>query len=152
VLLVPLAACSGSGTAPRCEAERTPVTLAVKAGPRTLCAELADTAGEQQQGLMFRTDLRPDSAMLFAPYPPDGGPPRDASFWMKNTPSALDIVFIRPDGTVARVAADTVPLSEEPIASGEPVAAVLELPAGRAAAMGLGEGDRVTWPKPAAAR
>jgi uncharacterized protein len=142
-----LAACSQT-PADRCAARpgTVAVTLAPKAGAKLVCAELADTVEEQRQGLMYRTDLPADGGMLFAPYPPDG-PPREASFWMKDTPSALDIVFLRADGSVARIAADTVPFSEEPIPSGEPVAAVLELPAGRAAAIGLAEGDRVTWPK-----
>ena len=95
---------------------------------------------------MFRTDLRPNGGMLFAPYPPDGGPPREASFWMRNTPSPLDIVFIRADGTIARIAENTVPFSEAPVPSGEPVAAVLEIPGGRTAELGIAEGDRVNWP------
>jgi hypothetical protein len=98
---------------------------------------------------MYRTDLKPDGGMLFAPYPPEGGPPREASFWMRNTPSSLDIVFIRADRTIARIAENTVPLSEAPVASGEPVAAVLEVPSGRMAELGVAEGDRVDWPAPA---
>jgi uncharacterized membrane protein (UPF0127 family) len=83
--------------------------------------------------------------MLFAPYPADGGPPREASFWMKDTPSPLDIVFIRQDGTIATIAEQTTPYSEVPVSSGEPVAAVLEIRGGRAAELGLAEGDRVRW-------
>jgi uncharacterized membrane protein (UPF0127 family) len=67
---------------------------------------------------------------------------------MRNTPSSLDIVFIRPDGTIARIAENTVPLDETPLASGEPVAAVLEVRGGRMAELGLGEGDRVQWTLP----
>jgi hypothetical protein len=84
--------------------------------------------------------------MLFWPYPPGGGAPRAASFWMKNTPTPLDIVFIRADGTIARIAENTIPFSETQVPSGEPVAAVLELVGGRAAELGIAEGDRVTWP------
>ncbi|MDE0880252.1 MAG: DUF192 domain-containing protein, partial [Sphingomonas bacterium] len=40
-----------------------------------------------------------------------------------------------------------VPFSEQPIPSGEPVTAVLELVGGRAAALGIAEGDMVSWPK-----
>lgn len=108
-------------------------------------AEVADTAELQEQGLMFRTDLGPQSAMLFAPYPPEG-PPRAASFWMRNTPTSLDIVFIRADGTIATIVENTTPYSTDPIPSGEPVAAVLELVGGRTAALGIAEDDRVTWP------
>lgn len=104
---------------------------------------------------MYRTDLKPDSAMLFWPYPPDGGPPRAANFWMKNTPTSLDIVYIRADGAIAHIAANAVPFSEEILPSGEPVAAVLEIVGGRADALGIAEGDHVDWPgrsaKPVAA-
>lgn len=126
--------------------EIVPVTVRSVDGAHVFRVELADTAEEQQRGLMYRTDLRPDGGMLFAPYPPGGGPPQETSFWMKNTPSPLDIIFIRADGTIARVAENTVPLSEAPVPSGEPIAAVLEIPGGRSAELGIGEGDRVEWP------
>ncbi len=64
---------------------------------------------------------------------------------MKNTPSPLDIIFIRADGTIATIAENTVPFSETPIPSGEPVAAVLEINGGRSAELGIAEGDKVTW-------
>lgn len=107
--------------------------------------EVAATEPQQQQGLMYRPPLAPDAGMLFAPYPPDGGPPRAANFWMRNTPSPLDILFIRPDRTIATVAENTVPFSETPVPSGEPVSAVLELGGGRAAELGIAAGDKVTW-------
>ncbi|WP_294322117.1 DUF192 domain-containing protein [uncultured Sphingomonas sp.] len=107
--------------------------------------EVAATEPQQQQGLMYRPPLSANAGMLFAPYPPDGGPPRAASFWMKNTPSPLDILFIRPDRTIATVAENTVPFSEAPVPSGEPVSAVLELGGGRAAELGIAAGDKVAW-------
>lgn len=102
--------------------------------------EVARTAEEQARGLMYREDLGPDEGMLF-PF----DPPRPASFWMKNTLIPLDMLFVRADGTIARIAANTVPLSLEQVAVSEPVAAVLELSGGRSAALGLRPGDRVTW-------
>jgi len=122
-----------------------PLTIASTNGTHAFTVEIAKTDAEQQRGLMFRTDLKPDGGMIFWPYPAGGGAPREANFWMKNTPSPLDIVYIRPDGTIARIAENTVPFSEVPIPSGEPVGAVLELMGGRAAALGIAEGDRVTW-------
>lgn len=107
--------------------------------------EVAATEPQQQQGLMYRPPLAHNAGMLFAPYPPDGGPPRAANFWMKNTPSPLDILFIRPDRTIATVAENTVPFSEAPVPSGEPVSAVLELGGGRAAELGIAAGDKVAW-------
>ena len=124
-----------------------PVTVTGSGGTHTFRVELAATAAAQENGLMYRTDLPPDGGMLFRPYPPEGGPPKQANFWMKNTPTALDIVFIRADGTIARIAENTVPFSEGMVPSGEPVAAVLELVGGRTAALGIAEGDRVSWPR-----
>jgi uncharacterized membrane protein (UPF0127 family) len=109
-------------------------------------AELACTEAEQLRGLMFRTDLVAGSAMLFAPYPPDGSEPREAIFWMKDTPSSLDILFVRADGTIARIAENIVPLSKTSIPSGEPVSAVLELRGGRVSELRIREGDLVSWP------
>ncbi|WP_443025409.1 DUF192 domain-containing protein [Sphingomonas sp. RB3P16] len=120
------------------------VTIVTSAGPRVFSVEHASTAAAQQRGLMYRTDIARDGGMLFAPYP-SKGPPREASFWMKNTPSPLDILFIRADGTIAHIAENTVPQSEARVRSGEPVAAVLELRGGRALDLGIAEGDRASW-------
>lgn len=105
-------------------------------------AEVAQSAAEQEQGLMHRRSLGPDRAMIF-PYQR----PQNASFWMKNTLIPLDIIFIRPDGTIARIAERTEPMSLEPIPSLEPISAVLEIAGGRAEALGIAAGDRVSWPR-----
>lgn len=130
---------------------RLTVTIHAAGGAHAFSVEVASTTEEQKRGLMFRTDIGPDQGMLFYPYPGDGGPPREANFWMKDTPTPLDILFIRPDGTIARIAENTPPFSEKPIPSGEPVGAVLELLGGRTAELGIAAGDRVDWPgrKPA---
>jgi len=126
-------------------AAKIQVTVHAKAGPRQFNVEVARTAAEQERGLMFRTNLPVDGGMLFAPYPAEGAGPREASFWMKNTPSPLDILFIRPDGTIAAIAENAVPYSEQPMKSGEPVSAVLEINGGKSAELGIAVGDKVTW-------
>jgi hypothetical protein len=145
-----LAACSGGGGATGDAATAAParlqVTVAGASGRHVFQTELAKTAAQQERGLMFRTGMKPDQAMLFWPYPPEGGPARAANFWMKNTPTPLDIIFIRADGTIARIAENATPFSESPIPSGEPVAAILEVVGGRAADLGIAEGDKVSWP------
>ncbi|HEU0066336.1 MAG TPA: DUF192 domain-containing protein [Sphingomonas sp.] len=153
-LLLATTACgSASGTAGDCTAATDttpavcPLTVNGAKGAHVFKVEMARTAAQQQQGLMYRTDLTPDGGMLFWPYPPEGGAPKEANFWMKNTPTSLDIVFIRTDGTIARIAENTVPFSEGIVPSGEPVAAVLELIGGRTAALGIREGDKVVLPK-----
>jgi uncharacterized membrane protein (UPF0127 family) len=102
--------------------------------------EVARSADEQAQGLMFRTSLPADGGMLF-PFPK----PKIASFWMKNTLIPLDMIFVRADGSIDRIAENTIPESLEPVVSGGDVAAVLELAGGTAARLGLDESAKVTW-------
>lgn len=126
-------------------AAKVVVTVETRNGPKAFNVEVARTAAEQERGLMFRTNIPADGGMLFAPYPAGGAAPREASFWMKNTPTPLDIIFIRPDGTIASIAENTIPYSEEPSRSGEPVSAVLEILGGKSAELGIAPGDKVRW-------
>jgi hypothetical protein len=147
-LLLSTAACKGDAGANNTTTAnpmRIQVTIQSGTTAHKFNVELARTGAEQARGLMFRTDIPADGGMLFAPYPAEGGPPREASFWMQNTPSPLDIIFIRADGTIARIAENTVPFSEDRVTSGEPVSAVLELNGGRSAELGISPGDRVSW-------
>ncbi len=89
---------------------------------------------------MFRRTLAPDRGMIF-PY----NPAQDVAFWMRNTLIPLDMIFIRADGRIARIAT-AKPLDETPVPSGESVAAVLEIPGGRADQLRVSEGDKVDWP------
>ena len=122
--------------------DQVPLTIRSESGAHRFTVEVAHTPEEQANGLMHRQSLAADRGMLF-PYEP----PQSASFWMKNTLIPLDMIFIRPDGTIARIAANTVPLSLDPVPSLEPVSAVLEIAGGRAAELGIREGDRVDWPR-----
>ena len=120
--------------------EQVPLTISSNGREHRFVVEVARTGEEQAQGLMFRTQLAPDRGMIF---PMD--PPRAASFWMRNTLIPLDMIFVRADGTIANIEANTVPYSEEPMRSDGPVAAVLEIPGGRSAELGIKPGDRVKW-------
>lgn len=117
-----------------------PLTVTTASGKRTLRVEVAASEAEQARGLMFRTELGPDEGMLFPRNPPDV-----ASFWMKNTPLPLDIIFIGTDRKVINVAADTVPYSLDSVMARGLTGAVLELRGGRAAELGIGPGTRVDW-------
>ena len=100
--------------------------------------EIADEAHERTRGLMFRKQMLPTHGMLF-----DFERSEPVSMWMQNTPLSLDMIFIRPDGSVARVAQRTKPFSTDIISSGEPVSHVLELNAGLAAQIGLQPDDQI---------
>ncbi len=102
--------------------------------------ELALTPEQQAQGLMFRRSLAPDAGMLF---PHDSE--QELLMWMKNTLIPLDMVFIRADGTISRIAERAVPLSLATISSDGPAAAVLEVNGGTAARLGLKPGDKVIY-------
>ncbi len=104
--------------------------------------EVADDPAERAEGLMYRQSLADNAGMLFL-YPQ----PQPVEFWMKNTPLSLDIVFVRADGTIARIAANTTPMSEDRIPSDEPVLAVLEVKAGIMQQLGIAAGDRLRNPK-----
>jgi len=125
-------------------ATKVVVTVQTRGGPRQFRVEVARTPAEQERGLMFRTNIPADGGMIFTPYPAVGRP-REASFWMKNTPTPLDIIFIRSNGTIASIAANAVPFSETSVRSGEPVRAVLEILGGKAAELGIAPGDKVSW-------
>ncbi|QJQ31149.1 DUF192 domain-containing protein [Sphingomonas lacunae] len=141
-----LGGCSGAGAdGPVAESGLRLVPLTIQQGSQThrFTVEVAATTAEQQRGLMMRTSLAPDRGMIF-PF----DPPKAASFWMKDTLIPLDLLFIRADGSIDRIAENTPPESLEPIVSGGEVAAVLELAGGSAARLGLDESAIVRWEKP----
>ena len=142
LLLVSLATFGALASLPACKTARTPTpTVTIDTGERKVPfkVELAITPSEQERGLMYREHLDPDAGMLFI-----SDSPRHHVFWMKNTLIPLDMVFIRADGTIARIAT-APPLDETPVPAGEPIAGVLELAGGRAAQLGIRAGDRVSW-------
>lgn len=102
--------------------------------------EVAQSPAEQGRGLMFRAELGPNEGMIFP-----RSTPGYASFWMKNTPLPLDIIFVAPDGKIINIAANTVPYSLESVKSEGVTGVVLEIPGGRAAELGLKQGDSVKY-------
>jgi uncharacterized membrane protein (UPF0127 family) len=75
-------------------------TMKIYLGAETLDAELALTPREQQTGMMFRTNVTDESAMLFilpqAMRAPNG-------FWMTNCPVSLSAAYIGPDGVIEEI-------------------------------------------------
>jgi uncharacterized protein len=137
-----LSGCGANGAAVESAARIVPLSIKSGAKVHKFTVEVARTEADQARGLMFRDKLADDAGMIFPI-----SPQRVASFWMKNTLIPLDMIFIRADGTIARIAAETVPYSLEPVSSGEPVAAVLEIRGGRAGELGIAENDKVDWPR-----
>jgi uncharacterized membrane protein (UPF0127 family) len=109
---------------------------------RTIAIEIADTDSTRGRGLMQRTEIPPDTGMLFMFDEPET--PR-ASFYMMNTPRSLDIQFYGPDSTLINIAENTTPFSLDNVESDGPAQFVVEVPAGVSRSIGLVPGDRITW-------
>jgi uncharacterized membrane protein (UPF0127 family) len=118
--------------------EKAPLLIAAAGGAHRFDVEVARTPAQQERGLMFRKTVDENGGMYFPM-----NPPRTASFWMKNTIVPLDMLFVRTDGTIAFLKANAEPYSRIPVSAGIPVAGVLELRGGRAADLGIKEGDRL---------
>ncbi len=116
-----------------------PLTIRSSNGEHRFNVQVAATPEQQEHGLMFVRSLGGNEGMIF-PY----DPPQSVSFWMKNTLIPLDMIFIRADGTIARIATAKA-LDTTPVPAGEPIGAVLEIRAGRASELGIREGDKVEW-------
>lgn len=145
LLALTLAACTPSAPPPQNDAApasaltTVPLRIATASGPQILNMEVAVTEAEQEQGLMHRSTLPPGHGMLF-PF----AFPRMASFWMKDTPLPLDLLYVRPDGTVATILHGK-PEDLTPLSANDPVSAVIEIGDGEAARLHIAPGDRVQW-------
>lgn len=114
-----------------------PVVISTAKGDVNISVEVADTSAEHASGLMYRPPLPQARGMLFVM---DNEEPQ--VFWMKNTPSPLDLVFAANDGLIVSIEQGE-PLSEAQIPSGKPAKFVLEIAQGEAARLGIQPGDRM---------
>ena len=107
---------------------------------RTIDIEIADTDSSRSRGLMERTEIPPDTGMLFV-FPTA----QRQAFYMANTPRSLDIQFYGPDSTLLNVAENTTPFSSDNVFSNGNAQFVVEVPAGVTRRIGLVQGDRIVW-------
>ncbi|MFZ4639321.1 MAG: DUF192 domain-containing protein [Nodosilinea sp.] len=126
-------------TVPR--AQQLPITAVAQLGSQEIFLEVASTPEQQSLGLMYRDPLPADRGMIFPMLRP-----RPVSFWMKNVPVPLDMVFIY-QGKIRAIIANVPPCEIDPCPIYGPnnqiVDQVIELRSGRAAELGLSAGDRV---------
>lgn len=122
-------------------AGRQTLEIASKTGVHAFAVEMAVTEAERAQGLMNRKSLPEGQGMLF-----DFHRDQEVGFWMKNTYIPLDMIFIRSDGRIMRIAENTEPLSERIVPSNGAVRAVLEVIGGTSRKLGIAPGDRVAHP------
>lgn len=118
-----------------------PLRVEAASGEVSFSIEVADDDRERSAGLMFRTEMKDDHGMLFV-----FERTRRLSFWMKNTPMPLDLMFIGSDGRIVGIL-NGEPYSLAPIGPGAPAQFVLELKAGTADKAGIADGDLVRHPR-----
>ncbi|MEP3049815.1 MAG: DUF192 domain-containing protein [Erythrobacter sp.] len=119
------------------------VLIESASGTHRFKSELAVTPEAQARGLMFRTELADDEAMLF---PSD--PPAPRSFWMRNTPISLDIIYVGVDDKILNIAENTEPYSLESLPSAGIASSVFEIRGGLSQELGIAAGDRLTYSLP----
>jgi len=122
-------------------AELQTLEIVSRSGVHVFTVEVVKTEQERATGLMYRKELPEGRGMLF-----DFSPEQQVSMWMKNTLIPLDMIFIRSDGRIIRIAENTEPLSEKIIPSGGLTRGVLEVIGGTAKKYGIAPGDRVAHP------
>ncbi len=126
--------------APQLPARAQPRLKTVKLwlGAEELTAELALTPEQQMSGMMFRTNLAENEAMLF-PMPAT----RQVAFWMMNTRVPLSAAYLDPDGIIQEVH-DLQPFNTNAVVSrSENIRFVLETPQGWFRRHNLGPGTAV---------
>ena len=121
-----------------CQAEPK-VTIATKDGRNvSFVVEIADTPSKREMGLQYRRDLAADRGMIFL-FPTQS----QQSFWMKNTPLPLDMIFINRERKIVGIVEQTVPFSLDPRSVTAPSQFVLEINGGLAKRHGIKAGDAV---------
>jgi uncharacterized protein len=141
-VLVLLAACAGAGAPQDAQGNpMEPLTITTSTGTHRFMVEIADDEAERQRGLMERPPLADDRGMLFQF--PDVA---ERGFWMHNTPSSLDILYLDPRGRIVSIAKNAPPNSDAVIPSNGPAMGVLELRAGRSDEIGAKPGDIIRHP------
>ncbi|MEK7341423.1 MAG: DUF192 domain-containing protein [Candidatus Binatota bacterium] len=117
------------------------VVVLTKGGKEVvLRVEIADTPAKRELGLQYRRELGDDQGMLFL-FPVEGR----QSFWMKNTPLPLDIIFIGSDLKIAGIIHQAVPFSTNSLSVSAPSQFVLEIKGGLSRRSGIEAGDSVRF-------
>jgi uncharacterized protein len=116
------------------------VTIETAKGQVSFQVEIAATAEKRERGLMYRRELPPDHGMLFI-FPAE----RVNSFWMKNTPIPLDMIFISRERKIVGIVHETVPFSLAGRSVTVPSQYVLEINGGLSRRYGFKAGDAVRF-------
>lgn len=106
----------------------------------SILVEIADDDYTRGYGLMFRQNLPENQGMLFIFEEDDY-----QSFWMKNTPVSLDMIFANSQNEIVHIEKYTEPYSLRSYPSRKPAMYVIEVVAGFSDRYELEAGDRIIW-------
>ncbi|HSF57230.1 MAG TPA: DUF192 domain-containing protein [Candidatus Binatia bacterium] len=106
----------------------------------TFQVEVADTPAKRELGLQYRRDLAADRGMIFL-FPSES----HHSFWMKNTPIPLDMIFISSDRKIVGIVEQAVPFSTDSRSIPAASRFVLEINGGLARRHGIQVGDSISF-------
>lgn len=109
---------------------------------QTMRVRFAVSSQEQARGLMHVEHMADNEGMVFLMTKP-----RPVAFWMRDTLLPLDMIFVSPGGQISDIVTRTDTGSDAVTSRAHPISAVLEVKAGRAAAMGLAIGDHLRHAK-----
>ena len=102
--------------------------------------EVADDPYTREKGMMYRHYI-PDSVGMLFIFPRED----HRFFWMKNTPSSLDIIYADKGYNIVSIHENTPPYSQKTIPSGDKAKYVIELKAGSAARYGISTDHSFNW-------
>jgi len=124
--------------------------FACRSGPRVILkgggkaipvkVEIADTHAKRTLGLQYRQELGEDQGMLFL-----FAAEKVQTFWMKNTPISLDLIFINSRKTIVGIVHKAVPFSTASLSVSSPSQFVLEIKGGVARQHNIKVGDTVRF-------
>lgn len=108
----------------------------------TLDIEIADNEYKTQTGLMYRSGMEENQAMLFV-FPNE----QRRSFYMKNTEFSIDIIYFDANKKLVNFHSKAEPYNENSLPSTAPAKYVLEVNAGLAEKWNLEKGDSFEYSK-----
>lgn len=106
----------------------------------TLVIEIAAGDSARQRGLMERTSLPARGGMLFL-----DDEEKVQTFWMRNTPLPLDLLFIDADSQIVSISKRARPFTDQIISSEDSAMYVLEVNAGFTDRHNIDESMRIRW-------
>ena len=123
-----------------CQAEPRVIIQTKENRELSFQVEVADTPAKRELGLQYRRELASDRGMIFL-FPNES----HHSFWMKNTPISLDMIFINRDRKIVGIVEQAVPFSTDSRSVPAASQFVLEINGGLAGRYGVKVGDSIVF-------